>query len=539
MRVIFTMIPDFRLVVLVKLINLVTDALFLCLNAKIIKLEYIIFSLNIISEKLLAIFPMNTGFLDDFSNEVIGYYIGLIGVYFAVLIVVIQMYKGRRYLGEEISRSILFGSKNANFSIIALTWILNIVFILFTFVFQAINLIPLVFLAFIAYFVYMAYWVLKYINTMISDDYKKTIENKLLNRIAEENPYELSKDIKFNNNEELEEILDFFIDNVTSDEFVKQNKNFIELFRYISKNIYFEKSYIVILFKKINKFDDSYIYRTNYISLKLNHSKLAAFIKNNLDEKNFDFYHEGILKILGNQVHLTEIYSEYYSTMFYEYLSAIFKNQNLSDDNKNLISRELHFLLKEIQKSSNNDLLKIKYYIDYMRAIILLDIVENINAMAVVFCESENSIMLYVIIITCIILYFEDKKNYASKYKYFLLYCVDAIDNEKFLFYLKELEHYIIHWNENINVFTLSADMKIENKIEVMTQYIFIKKYLTSRRLSISDINLFKKLNNDNLKNELNKVADFFEIDEITDEKLTEYERVIEKFEKNINKLVK
>lgn len=539
MRVIFTMIPDFRLVVLVKLINLVTDALFLCLNAKIIKLEYIIFSLNIISKKLLAIFPMNTGFLDDFSNEVIGYYIGLIGVYFAVLIVVIQMYKGRRYLGKEISRSILFGSRNAVFSIIALTWILNIVFILFTFFFQAINLIPLVFLAFIAYFVYMAYWVLKYINTMISDDYKKTIENKLLNRIAEENPYELSKDIKFNNNEELEEILDFFIDNVTSDEFVKQNKNFIELFRYISKNIYFEKSYIVILFKKINKFDDSYIYRTNYISLKLNHGKLAAFIKNNLDEKNFDFYHEGILKILENQIHLTEIYSEYYSTMFYEYLSAIFKNQNLSDDNKNLISRELHFLLKEIQKSNNKDLLKIKYYIDYMRAIILLDIVENINAMSVVFCESKNSIMPYVIIITCIILYFEDKKNYASKYKYFLLDSVDAIDNEKFLFYLKELEPYIIHWNENINAFTLSADMKIENKIEMMTQYIFVEKYLTYRRLSISDINLFKKLNNDNLINDLNEVSIFLDMDEVKDEELTEYERAIEKFEKNINKLVK
>lgn len=539
MRVIFTMIPDFRLVVLVKLINLVTDALFLCLNAKIIKLEYIIFSLNIITEKLLAIFPMNTRFLDDFSNEVIGYYIGLIGVYFAVLIVVIQMYKGRRYLGEEISRSILFGSKNAVFFIIALTWILNIVFILFTFVFQAINLIPLVFLAFIVYFVYMAYWVLKYINTMISDDYKKTIENKLLNRITEENPYELSKDIKFNNNEELEEILDFFIDNVTSDEFVKQNKNFIELFRYISKNIYFEKSYIVILFKKINKFDDSYIYRTNYISLKLNHGKLAAFIKNNLDEKNFDFYHEGILKILENQIHLTEIYSEYYSTMFYEYLSAIFKNQNLSDDNKNLISRELHFLLKEIQKSNNKDLLKIKYYIDYMRAIILLDIVENINAMSVVFCESKNSIMPYVIIITCIILYFEDKKNYASKYKYFLLDSVDAIDNEKFLFYLKELKPYIIHWNENINVFTLSADMKIENKIEMMTQYIFVEKYLTYRRLSISDINLFKKLNNDNLINDLNEVSIFLDMDEVKDEELTEYERAIEKFEKNINKLVK
>ena len=45
---------DFRLVVLVKLINLVTDALFLCLNAKIIKLEYIIFSLNLSAKLVIS-----------------------------------------------------------------------------------------------------------------------------------------------------------------------------------------------------------------------------------------------------------------------------------------------------------------------------------------------------------------------------------------------------------------------------------------------------------------------------------------------------
>lgn len=531
----FVTIHNLELIVLVKLINFILYIVCLCLKVKIINWEYTMYNIAVIVDELQFLLPKNSKFLESFSSEVIGYYISLIGVYFAILIVVVQMYKDKKYLGQLISRNILFGTKNDKCSIVALIWILNIALIIFTLCLQIANLcLWLIFILFIAYFIYMAYWVLKYINIMISNDYKKTIENRLLNRITEENPYELSKDIKFNNNEELEEILDFFIDKVTSDEFVKQNKNFIELFTYISKNIYFEKSYIVILFKKINKFDDSYIYRTNYINLKLNHGKLAAFIKNNLDEKNFDFYHEGILKILENQIHLTEIYSEYYSTMFYEYLSAIFKNQNLSDNNKNLISRKLHFLLKEMQKSNNKNLLKIKYYIDYMRAIILLDIVENINAMSVVFCESKNSIIPYVIIITCIILYFEDKKNYASKYKYSLLDSVDAIDNEKFLFYLKELEHYIIHWNENINVFTLSADMKIENKIEVMTQYIFIEKYLTSRRLGISDINLFKKLNNDNLKNELNKVADFFETNKITFNNFNEYRSAIEAYDEKI-----
>lgn len=98
-------------------------------------LEYIIFNLNIKSDKLLKIFPMNQKFLDDFNQGVIGYYIGLIGVYFAVLIVVIQMYKDKRYLGKEISKKILIGGKN-NISMVRLIWVISAFFIVITIFFK-------------------------------------------------------------------------------------------------------------------------------------------------------------------------------------------------------------------------------------------------------------------------------------------------------------------------------------------------------------------------------------------------------------------
>lgn len=539
MRVIFTMIPDFRLVVLVKLINLVTDALFLCLNAKIIKLEYIIFSLNIISEKLLAIFPMNTGFLDDFSNEVIGYYIGLIGVYFAVLIVVIQMYKGRRYLGEEISRSILFGSKNANFSIIALTWILNIVFILLTFAFQTINLMPLVFLAFIAYFVYMAYLIAKYINLMILDDYKVNIQNNLINRTSKEDFLTLAKSIKFNNHDELEEILDFFIEKATDDEFIENNEKFVKVFYHLSENIFVDKTNIMILLRKINKVDYTYISRTRYVNLEINHNKLAVFIKYNFNDENFYDYYEVVLKIIGNQIHLTCLGFDYSPKLFYKYFDAFINNNNLSDDNKYTVIRGLNFLRNEIAKSDDSEIRKIKYHIDYMRAIILLNLDDCIKEMSKVFCKENNGFMSYVIIMTCIILYIDNEKDYVKKYNEFLLEAIKNISVEKLGSYLQEIKEYIIHFENGISIFTKKVDEESEKRLQLVTQYVFIEKYLNTGKISSADVRLFKELNNSNLINDLNEVAIFLDMDEVKDEKLAEYERVIEKFEKNINKLVK
>lgn len=529
MKVIFTMIPDFRFVVLVKLINLVTDALFLCLNAKIIKLEYIIFSLNIISEKLLAIFPMNTGFLNDFSNEVVGYYISLIGVYFAVLIVVIQMYKGRRYLGEEISRSILFGSKNAHFSIIALTWILNILLILFTFAFQTINLMPLIFLAFIAYFVYMAFWIAKYIDLMILDDYKVNIQNDLINKTSKEDFLTLAKSIKFNNRDELEEILDFFIEKATDDEFIENNEKFVKVFYHLSENIFVDKTNIMILLRKINKVDYTYISRTRYVNLEINHNKLAVFIKYNFNDENFYDYYEAVLKIIENQIHLTRLGFDYSPKLFYKYFDAFINNNNLSDDNKYTVITGLNFLRNEIAKSDDSEIRKIKYHIDYMRAIILLNLDDCIKEMSKVFCKENNGFMSYVIIITCIILYIEDKKDYAKKYNGFLTTAIKNISVEKLCSYLQEIKVYIIHFENGISIFTKKVDKESDNRLQLATQYIFIEKYLYTKEISNSDIRLFRKLNNSNLINDLNKVAKFFGIDGVIDEKLTEYEMEIER----------
>lgn len=522
----FVIIHNLELIVLAKLFDLVTDALFLCLNAIIIKLEHIIFNLNIISEKLLAIFPMNKGFLDDFSNEVIGYYIGLIGVYFTVLIVVIQMYKSRRYLGEEISKKVLFGSKNALVSIITLTWILNIVVILFTFAFQTINLMPLVFLAFIVYFVYMAYLIAKYINIMIFDNYRDSIQNDLINN-SKEDSLTLAKSIKFNNQDELEEILDFFIEKATTDEFVKDNKKIVDIFYHLSENIFADKANLMLLLRKINEVDYTYISRTKYVNLEINHSKLAVFIKYNFNDENFDDYYKAILKIIGNQIHLTCLGFEYSPKLFYKYFDAFINNNNLSDDNKYTAVRGLNFLRNEIAKSDDSNIRKIKYHIDYMRAIILLNVDDCINEMSKVFNEKNSGFMSYVIIITCIILYIEDKKDYVKKYNEFFLTAIENISVEKLDYYLQEIKEFIVHIENSMGTFTKKVDKESEKRLQLATQYVFIEKYIDTGKISGVDVRMSKELNSSNSIKDLNEVAKFLDMDEVADEELTKYESVV------------
>lgn len=526
----FVIIHNLELVVLVKLIEFIVYVVCLCLKVKILELEFCIYNLAIITDKLQFLLPMNPDFLDKFNDGVIGYYIGLIGVYFAVLIVVIQMYKGKKYLGREVSAEILSGLKKNNCSVISLSWTISVTFIIFTFIFQATNVSPaLIFLIFLIYFVYMAFWVLMYIKIMVSDNYKKNIEKDLINKISKENVVITAKNVRFDNIGELEDILNFFVGKSIDEEFIEKNKNFVEVFWHLSKNIYDDKSYTRLLLKKINEVDDNYILKTNYVNLKFNHSKLAVFIKHNINDENFEEYYEIVLKIIKNQIHLTEIGFEYYPKLFYKYFDAFINNNNLSGDNKYTAVKGLNFLRDEIAKLDDSDIRKIKYHIDYMRAITLLNIDASINEMSKVFNEKNTGFMSYVIIITCIILYIEDKKDYAKKYNGFLTTAIKNISVEKLDYYLQEIKEFIIHFENGSSIFTKKVDKESDNRLQLAIQYIFIEKYLYTKEISNSDIRLFRELNNSNLINDLNKVAKFFGIDEVIDVKLTEYETGIER----------
>ena len=514
----FVTIHNLELIVLVKLINLMTKALLLHLNTIVLNLEYIIINLNMISDKLLKMFPMNKKFLDNFNQGVIGYYIGLIGVYFAVLIVAIQMYKDKRYLGKEISKEILTGKKK-NISMVNWIWVISACFIVITIFFQAINDSSLVLFVFIIYFVYMACWIAKYIDIMIFDNYKESIKNDLSNEISKKDSLIVAKSIKFNNRYELEEILDFFIEKATDEKYIIDNKKIVSVFYYLSETILDDKYNIMFLLRKINKIDDTYILRKKYVNLKINHSKLAVFIKYNFNDENFDDYYEVILKIIENQIHLTEIGFEYYPDLFYKYFSAFINNKNLSIKNKNIIVKGLSFILDEIAISSNSDTEKVKYHVDYIKAVVLLNIDVGIDKMVRIFSEKNSGFMSYVVIMTCIVLYIEDRADYAKKYGCFLSEAIKNISVEKFDFYLKEIKETIIHFENGMSIFNKKVDNESESRLQLATQYIFIEKYLNTKEILKNDVRMFKELNS----YDLNKVAKFLGTSEKTDKELIEY----------------
>lgn len=530
----FVIIHNLELVVLVKLIEFIVYAVCLCLKVKILELEFCIYNLAIITDKLQFLLPMNPDFLDSFNDEVIGYYFGLIGVYFAVLIVVIQMYKDKKYLGMEVSKKILFGVKNDKCSVASLNWVISGTCIIFMFILKTANVsTALIFLIFLIYFVYMAYWILMHIKIMVSNNYKDDIENALINRISEGNVIDIAKSIKFNNHDELEEILDFFIKEASDDAFIKKNKKFSSVFYHLSENIFVDKANIMLLLRKINEVDYTYISRTKYVNLEINHSKLAVFIKYNFNDENFDDYYKAILKIIGNQIHLTCLGFEYSPKLFYKYFDAFINNNNLSDDNKYTAVRGLNFLRNEIAKSDDSDIRKIKYHIDYMRAIILLNVDDCINEMSKVFNEKNSGFMSYVIIITCIILYIEDKKDYVKKYNEFFLTTIENISVEKLDYYLQEIKEFIIHFENSMSTFTKKVDKESEKRLQLATQYVFIEKYIDTGKISGVDVRMSKELNSSNSIKDLNKVANFLKTHKIINWELTEYSIAIEKYQYN------
>lgn len=223
--------------------------------------------------------------IDSFNENVLGYYIGLLGIYFAILIVVIQTYSKKRYLGYDVSKWVLFNRKCGNKSLIELIWKMSASFIticiaLLFFKTKWINL-----LLFIIYFWIMAWIIRKYISLLVNNDYKKEIEKNLLQDISSKKIklYDLTKKIKFSNKEELAEILDFFIEFASNNCEDAKNKDVLYVFNLLQRDIFYEKDYIELLIRKLNLVDDYGIVRQRYVDLPINHKELSVYFKHNLN----------------------------------------------------------------------------------------------------------------------------------------------------------------------------------------------------------------------------------------------------------------
>lgn len=465
--------------------------------------------------------------IDSFNENVLGYYIGLLGIYFAILIVVIQTYSKKRYLGYDVSKWVLFDRKCGNKSLIELIWkmstsFISICIVLLFFKTKWINL-----LLFIIYFWIMAWIIRKYISLLVNNDYKKEIEKNLLQDISSKKIklYDLTKKIKFSNKEELAEILDFFIEFASNNCEDAKNKDVLYVFNLLQRDIFYEKDYIELLIRKLNLVDDYGIVRQRYVDLPINHKELSVYFKHNLNDENFETMQEILLKIIGNQIHLTGLYSEFYESIFRYYLLAVENNKELSNGNKKRLIRATQNLLDDINKSDNKELLKIKYYVDFASTIMTLNYMENFKKLIKDLKECGCSLMNYVVIIIAIIAYIGKKEEYGEKLSTYLDLCINDIDINQLINYVTKIHLYIQDlYNGETYGITKKVDSSIENKIENVEQYIFIKK---ADKQDVS--NLFKEeYNVVALTKKLNVIARFFStnktwIDEISEEEVDAY----------------
>lgn len=505
----------------------ISNGIFKVLNCIIDCIKPILHWLGRILDWLLLDSSGLAEFFKNFNENVLGYYIGLLGLYFAILIVVVQTYSKKKYLGYDVSDWILFGHKFKDKSLIELIWKYSILFMIICITLLFIKINWLNFLLFIIYFLIMAYTVYRYISILVNNDYKDEIKQNLLERISKgkQKLYDLTKKIKFSNKAELEEILDFFIENASNNCEDAKNKDVLYVFNLMQRDIFYEKDYIELLIKKLNLVDDYDIVRQRYVDLPINHKELSVYFKHNLNDENFETMQEILLKIIGNQIHLTGLYSEFYESIFRYYLLAVGNNKELSNGNKKRLIRATQNLLDDINKSDNKELLKIKYYVDFASTIMTLNYMENFKKLIKDLKERGCSLMNYVVIIIAIIAYVGKKEEYGEKLSTYLNPCINDIDINQLISYVTKIHLYIQDlYNGETYGITKNIDSSIENKIKNVEQYIFIKKV---DKQDVSD--LFKEeYNVVALTKKLNVIARFFStnktwIDEISEEEVATY----------------
>lgn len=476
-------------------------------------------------------------FFKNFNENVLGYYIGLLGLYFAILIVVVQTYSKKRYLGYDVSNWVLLDHKFKNKSLILIIWICSSIVITLSIVFNFFKCTWINLLIFIVYFWIMVFEMGKYIKVLTSNSHIKNIENEFLNKISEESSFVIAKSLYPENTNELIETINFFVEQSKNEKFIEENEQFIEIFKYFEDEIFKNDEYVKILLGKMDITVDSL--RRRYFNLPIIHSKMSEYLKYNINDQNFIHIKVLILKMIESQIHLTTIASNSYSLIFKYYLSIINLSKNVSEEKKLAFLNSVNTLLREINDSDNKAIIKVKYYIDYISTIIDLNLTENFKELTFQFNNLENEYLPYVLAITYLILYINECKELIEYINDNLEDCICYLDKKTFIEYVDSTSFIFqkIYYQRNC----MTEDENINSKVEIVKKYFVLKKYELDSDIDELDKILFSgHLDNDTtidiLINELNDFCDFVGDTKINREQVKKYkDDIVEYIVKRMN----
>lgn len=270
---------------------------------------------------------------------------------------------------------------------------------------------------------------------------------------------------------------------------------------------------------------------------------MSEYLWHDVNDQNFKYNEPFLIKLIEYQIHLTTIFKNSYSLVFKYYLPMIDLCENISNINKRHFFKNIDIILGEINNSSNEAIIKVKYYIDYITTIINLNLVENFRELTFKFNELDNDYMPYVLAITYLILYIEDDNTLMEYVKDYFSDCncylekdlfIDYVDNTSYIFKKIYLKGHI------------TEEQNINRKIEIVKKYFVFKNYEINKEIDEIDVRLFSgDLDNDGaikvLIDYLNEFSNDYEIRKISKEQLLEYknnilEYVKEKFNNIENK---
>ena len=482
----------------------------------------------------------------------IGFEVTLIALYFIFLPIIIENKNKETYLGHKNSKWILYDrNKKSKFDILiskfikkenndmSIAWIKSVTIIMLSILFYILKFNFIIILLFILFIIFLNKKVLEYLSLISSEDYRKEIENNFLKlcKTDKEKVCDMLSKNKSTLVTENRETLSFILQNY-------ENENMDYVYNYFYKEL-FNTNNMGIICMMFNEISNEIKRRREInknVYFKVVPWDFNYLLTNGVNENNFKGMYDTLYNILSNNVEFALKDIDNYNELLAISYSGILKNNNLSEDNKHRLLKEIISIVKfHIIPYDDNDTSLIrykyifnlfKYFIDVRDSFGIEFMIDNLEENINTYRESLYSNIIITLMVYLYYLlkvenppYVElEEKEYLSKNVYEKLktiiinngveYCY-SYDIDRLFDWIKELSH---SWERFIFKDTSSSCVKTpmcDNAVITSERALFIlyKRDIAnnSKGINDKDLSIFRfTIENDMIKEDvLNSIKDF------------------------------
>ena len=490
----------------------------------------------------------------NLSLELIGFEVTLIVTYFIFLPLIIENKDKEVYLGYRVSKWMLYNrNKKTKFykfiskfkkvknNDMSIAWIISIFVIIISVFLYMVSFYLIIIVFFFLFVIFLSKKIIEYLNLTSSDDYKQEIENDFLEqcKVNKEKACNMLSKNKSTLVAENRETFSFILQNY-------ENENMDYVYNCFYKELFSTNNMetICMMFSEISDEIKRRREINKSVYFEVSPWDFNYLLTNGVNENNFKVMYDTLFNILSNNVEFTIKNSDNYNELLAISYSGILKNNNLSEDNKHRLLKEIISIVKfHIIPYDDNDTSLIRYKYIFNLFKYFIDVRDNFGIEFMIDNLEENintyreSLYSNIIITLMVYLYYlikvenppyveQKEKEYLNKNVYEKLktiitnngveYCY-SYDIDKLFDWIKELSH---SWERYIFKDTSTSCVKTpmcDNAVITSQRALFIlyKRDIAnnSKGINDKDLSIFRfTIKDDMIKEDvLNSIKDFID----------------------------